>query len=57
MRKLATALLAALLIGGLVSAVDAQSTKKRKGHDARRANSPSAVAERQRHKSTFDDTQ
>ncbi len=57
MRKLAAALLAALLAGGLMSAADAQSAKKRKGHDARPASSPSAVAERQRHKSTFDDTQ
>ena len=56
MRKLATALLAVLLAGGLANAADAQSAKKRKDYDARQAGSPSAVAERQRHKNTFDET-
>jgi len=57
MRKLAAALLVALLAGGLANPAEAQSDKKRKGQDARKSGSPSAVAERQRHKSTFDDTQ
>jgi hypothetical protein len=55
MTKLAAALLAASLAGGLANA-DAQTDKKRKSHDARKSGSPSAVAERQRHKSTFDET-
>ncbi len=57
MRMLAAALLAALLAGGLASAADAQGDRKRKGTDTRKADSPSAIAERQRHKSTFDETQ
>ena len=56
MSNLAVALLAAFLVGGLANAADAQGDKKRKVQDARKSGSPSAVAERQRHKSTFDET-
>lgn len=55
MRKITVALLAAMLATGPAIGTDAAGTKKRKAADESR--SPSAIAERQKHKRTFDETQ
>ena len=57
MRKITVALLAAMFAAGPAIATDAPGAKKRKAEDRRYSRSPSAIAERQRHKSTFDETQ
>ena len=57
MQKLAASLLAVLLAAGPAIAAEDGATKKRRA-DARQVNpGPSAVAERQKHKRTFDETQ
>jgi len=57
MRKITVALLAAMLATGPAIATDAAGTKKRKAEDRHYSPSPSAIAERQKHKRTFDETQ
>ena len=56
MRKITVALLAAMLATGPAIATDAAGTKKRKAADGQ-SRSPSAIAERQKYKRTFDETQ
>ena len=51
MRSILTGLLSAALMLGIAGTADAQSKKKYDYY------SPSAIAERQRHASTFDETQ
>jgi hypothetical protein len=60
MKAVVTALLSVVLVAGLASAADADNTKKRRYSDEGRYHShrsPSRIAERQRHKSTFDETE
>jgi hypothetical protein len=60
MKTVVTALLSVALIAGLASAADADNTKKRRYSDDGKYHgyrSPSSIAERQRHKSTFDETE
>jgi hypothetical protein len=54
MRSILTGLLSAALMLGIAGTADAQSKKKYVYYDYY---SPSAIAERQRHASTFDETQ
>jgi hypothetical protein len=56
MRKITVAFLAVMLAGPAI-ATDTAGTKKRTSDDKQYSRSPSAIAERQRHKSTFDETQ
>ena len=55
MRNIITGLLSASLVFALAGSASAYAAKRH--HDARNYNSPSAIAERQRHRRTFDDTQ
>ena len=55
MRKILTGLLSAALVFGIAGAADAK-TKKKQAYNSYNYYSPSAIAERQRHASTFDPT-
>jgi hypothetical protein len=55
-KKVLTGALSFAVVLGIAGAADAKS-KKRHHHSSYQYNSPSAIAERQRHASTFDETQ
>jgi hypothetical protein len=57
MRVIFTGLLSAALILGIAGAADAKSKKKEIYYDYYSYYSPSAIRERQRHASTFDETE
>ena len=59
MRHVLTGLLSLAFVFGIVGAADAKANKKRHANDYyyNSYNSPSAIRERQRHASTFDETQ
>ncbi len=58
MRAIITALVSIAFIAGVAGSADAAKAKKRyKPYSTTYSNSPSAIAERQRHKETFDETQ
>ena len=56
MRKITVAFLATAFAVGPAVATEPTPAKKRKAADTQLGRSPSAIAERQKHKSTFDDT-
>jgi hypothetical protein len=55
-KKVLTAALSFAVVLGIAGTADAKS-KKRHHYSSYQYNSPSAIAERQRHASTFDETQ
>lgn len=57
MKKVAVALFAVLLAAGPAGAADERGAEKRKAAERQYNHGPAAIAERQRHKSTFDETQ
>ena len=57
MRTMLTGVLSAALVLGLAGAADAKSKKKVTSYDYYSYYAPSAIAERQRHASTFDETE
>lgn len=56
MRRLAATITLALLAGSVGGSAHAQVAPKQKSQEGRQSRSPSAIAERQRHKKTFDET-
>ena len=57
MRHVLTGLLSLAFVFGVVGTADAKANKKRHYYYYNSYNSPSAIRERQRHASTFDETQ